>query len=429
VLIGTSSVIINVLNGTPTPTPTPTSTPMPTPTPTPIALLTITSPASGATVSGSIPIAAQTNSQVIWVNFYINNNYVASSPPYTYSWLSSTVPNGQQAITVKGFASGGILLASSAINVNVQNGVPSASPTATPTPTPTSTPTPSPPPTSTPPIASLTGDASKISGADTNIAHFGTYSGTGNTGAGYSLIGGPLLTDEQAASFVKPTQQSIVETDSTACITSTTADCFGPTMATSNAHQNSYFMNVAVPNSANYLPQLNSFYSAYVGSSWQMVADRIDGACPMTNPTTAEILQWAANKWGINPILYYAEAVQEGNWNQVTLGDYGTSSGVLQLADLNTTQKPNHAFPGFAGLGADLSRQNTCFNADFYGAHLYASWKGLNGEVTNGDIGTAIQSWYQGAAAAPGTYTSSVYSFIDGQTWVSMYFNNIAPPL
>jgi hypothetical protein len=200
-------------------------------------------------------------------------------------------------------------------------------------------------------------------------------------------------------------------------------------MATSNAYQKSYFMNVAVPNAANYLAQLNSFYSAYVGSSWQTVADRIDGACPMTNPTTAEILQWAAIKWGINPILYYAEGVQEGDWNQVSLGDYGTSSGVLQLADLNNAQKPNHAFPGFSGLGANLGRQNTCFNADFYGAHLYASWKGLNGEVTNGDIGTAIQSWYQGASAAPGTYTASVYSIIDGQNWVSMYFNNIAPPL
>src|SRR4029077_9030619 len=51
----------------------------------------ITSPQSGATVSGTVPITAQTTSQVTWVNFYVDNSWIASSPPYTDTWLSSTV--------------------------------------------------------------------------------------------------------------------------------------------------------------------------------------------------------------------------------------------------------------------------------------------------------------------------------------------------
>jgi hypothetical protein len=43
-------------------------------------------------------------------------------------------------------------------------------------------------------------------------------------------------------------------------------------------------------------------------AQWGGVSARNDGGCPMAIPTTAEILQWAKNKWRINPLLRYAEA-------------------------------------------------------------------------------------------------------------------------
>ena len=99
------------------------------------------------------------------------------------------------------------------------------------------------------------------------------------------------------------------------------------------------------------------------------------------------MLQWAANKWGLNPLLLYAEAVQEGQWDQASLGDVadgiGTSAGVLQVADRNTASKSQHAPPGFTGSSASIARQNTCFNADFYSAQL---WAVFNGQLGKGPI-------------------------------------------
>jgi Big-like domain-containing protein len=45
------------------------------------AAAAISSPLSGATVSGSVPITAQISSSVSWVNFYVDNGWIASSPP------------------------------------------------------------------------------------------------------------------------------------------------------------------------------------------------------------------------------------------------------------------------------------------------------------------------------------------------------------
>src|SRR5262249_50825826 len=160
-------------------------------------------------------------------------------------------------------------------------------------------------------------------------------------------------------------QESQIETGST-----------GP----GNAAANNYFNLIASTNPSSYLNQLQAsdgFYAAFVGSGWQAEAERIDGACPMAHPTTAEVLQWAGNEWGINPLLMYAEATVESHWDQTGIGDNGRSSGVLQVADRGS----GHAWPGFSGSGSMLARESTCFNADFYGARLYSAFHGLTGET------------------------------------------------
>jgi hypothetical protein len=266
---------------------------------------------------------------------------------------------------------------------------------------------------------------------DTNPADFGKYDAAGGAGPdGVGLIGGPLLTDTEAAALVVSTQESTVET--------------GPNGAANEA-DNSYFEAVAVPNPNPYVAAVQAVWAAYPvnasapDESYGGAALRIDGACPMSNPTTAEVLQWAANKWGINPILLYAEATQEGNWDQTTEGDCGEStcdaadglsSGVLQVGDRNTTARPYHAFPGLSsGLGDELDRENTCYNADYYAAYEWATFNGLTGFAPAGDIGAAIQSWYQGNTTGAGTYTTSVYDHITSGDWIDLYFDGVAPPL
>ena len=112
--------------------------------------VTITSPKSGATVSGPVSIAVQSGGKVSWLDYYVDSIWIASVVPHSSDvWNSATVPNGEQVISVKGFASNGTLLSTSAVNVSVQNVTPTPSPTNAPSPTPTSTPAPTPTPSGT----------------------------------------------------------------------------------------------------------------------------------------------------------------------------------------------------------------------------------------------------------------------------------------
>ncbi|MGA9724925.1 MAG: Ig-like domain-containing protein, partial [Candidatus Binatus sp.] len=139
-LIGTADRSVRVKNKkTPTPTPTPVATPTPT------GQVTIMSPLTGATVSGTVSIAVQNVEPVSWVNFYVDGTWVASSPPFTLAWNSNSVGNGQHSIAVNGYNDSNALIGTAAVNLNVQNGA-----AATPTPTVTSTSTPTALPTSTP---------------------------------------------------------------------------------------------------------------------------------------------------------------------------------------------------------------------------------------------------------------------------------------
>ncbi len=147
--VGSDSITVDVENGTSTstptvtasrtptpiaPTPTPTPTPIPpTPTPTPIAptptpsptpasgAVAITAPTNGATVSGTVSIVTTKSSKVQWENIYIDGNYLASSPPTTFSWDSTTVSNGSHTILAKGFNSSRTVVGKASVTVNVQN--------------------------------------------------------------------------------------------------------------------------------------------------------------------------------------------------------------------------------------------------------------------------------------------------------------------
>jgi hypothetical protein len=274
-------------------------------------------------------------------------------------------------------------------------------------------------------IPKLTGSAAYIPAADTDSRHYGRYNAAGGGGAGIGLIGGPLLSDAEAAAFVVPTQRSTVELGMRCNGCGNSKIPNGP----ANAAANNYFNLMASTNPSNYLYQLaakDGFWNT--AAPWGGVSRRIDGACPIANPTTAEILQWAANKWGINPLLLYAEATQDGNWDNTSIGDDGCSSGVCQIADRDTSSHPEHAFPGFAGAGAMLARENTCFNADFFAAHMYAAFHGLTGECPAGDIGTAIQTWAVGHTSGPGAYTKLLYNHIRDELWVTMYFQGQRVP-
>ena len=133
---------------TPTPAPTAVATPPPSPTivPTPAptsAAVIITAPGDEAHVEGTISIAAIKSAGCQWFNFYVDGAYIASSPPSSILWDSTSVADGTHTLSVKGFDASHNMIANPAINVIVDNvaGVPSptATPSTAPTPKPTAT--------------------------------------------------------------------------------------------------------------------------------------------------------------------------------------------------------------------------------------------------------------------------------------------------
>src|SRR5271156_2610963 len=117
---------------------------LPTATPTP-APVTITSPASGSTVSGVVTFTCANPGGTAYL--YIDEKFVAYS---TYSWDTTKFTNGSHYLLCNGYRNGS-LVGSAAENVTVSNKAPTPTPTPSRTPTPTPTPsTPTPTPTVTP---------------------------------------------------------------------------------------------------------------------------------------------------------------------------------------------------------------------------------------------------------------------------------------
>lgn len=191
-------------------------------------------------------------------------------------------------------------------------------------------------------------------------------------------------------------------------------------MDNSNAATNAFYYNNG--SSAAYANQLASFHAAWGNDP---VMNRVDGACNLgPNPTTAEVLQWAADKWGISPLVTYAEATNDSRWNQHAVGDYGCSIGIAQVAFCDNAERRNHVIRGLNG--SPLPGENTCFAIDLYAAFIYKRVSG--GGCAHGNIDIAIQQWARGGGVcSPGTYSQDNCASIASQNW-SQYFGGQTVP-
>jgi Bacterial Ig domain len=83
--------------------------------------VTITAPSNATTVSGTVSITTVVTSSMQWISIYIDGNYFTSSPPFSFSWDSTTVPNGSHTISAKAFNGTG-QIGSDSKTVTVANG-------------------------------------------------------------------------------------------------------------------------------------------------------------------------------------------------------------------------------------------------------------------------------------------------------------------
>jgi autotransporter family porin len=132
--------------------------------------------------------------------------------------------------------------------------------------------------------------------------------------------------------------------------------------------------------------------------------------------TTDDIIQWAAWKWGIDEDVMRAVAVQESDWRQSMVGDGGVSFGMFQVkSQLAGSDGWEGTFP--------LSRDDTAFNADYYGRAIRSCYDGretwLGGGYSAGDFWDCIGWWFSGDWQDSGgrNYVASVKRWLAERTW------------
>ncbi|MGH3765011.1 MAG: hypothetical protein ACRDTX_07660 [Pseudonocardiaceae bacterium] len=156
----------------------------------------------------------------------------------------------------------------------------------------------------------------------------------------------------------------------------------------------------------------------------RQLVSRIDGKF---TGTTEEILAWGACKWGLDPDLVRAVAVQESDWRQSTVSDESndagdcvggarppcpTSFGIMQL---------KHTFlPG----SYPLSQRSTAFNVDYYGARIRSCYEGwvtyLHDDYGPGDIWHCVGWHWSGHWKDRGSqrYIQRVQGYLDRKPWL-----------
>ena len=140
--------------------------------------------------------------------------------------------------------------------------------------------------------------------------------------------------------------------------------------------------------------------------------------------TTDEILRWGACKWGLDENTLRAVAVQESYWHQSTVGDNGSSFGLMQVKDHTSDGKPDFG-------GYPWTHKSTPLNVDFYGAWIRscldgdfydgADWLYHGRKVTN-DLWGCVGAWFSGSwhDGDAESYVSQVQQILAKKGWLSL---------
>ncbi len=218
---------------------------------------------------------------------------------------------------------------------------------------------------------------------------------------------------------------------------------------------------VAYPAANDYVPtlaQVRAFRSARSNSGQTNVQfnpyyQYVDGRDGMENPSTDDLIQWAAHKWGIPENWLRAEYVYESYWNQFMLGDdtpvpagwyhrYPSQSrvshtpGVYQ--SLGITQL-RWAPDGSLHPGTEPLRwSSTAFNVDYQAATLRFYYDNPQGSRSSWGDGSyvpcqawdSIGAWYRPYPwNNPGQhgYSHAVQGLLSHREWTSSSFVGWSP--
>jgi hypothetical protein len=210
--------------------------------------------------------------------------------------------------------------------------------------------------------------------------------------------------------------------------------------------------NYYVPNST----ELQAFLSAKNSNNQTPVQANpyyqyVDGLDGLTNPSTDDLVQWAAHKWGIPEDWLRAQYVQETSWNQFGLGDQatetssdyaqypvqarvaGSSTDVFESMGISQIKwRPN----GTVGAGSEPLRwKSTAFNMDVQAANVRFYYDDPNSLRTAwGDPSyvrcqqwNSVGAWFEPYPwnnSGQQTYASQVQTHLNNRDWTTTSFIN-----
>lgn len=180
----------------------------------------------------------------------------------------------------------------------------------------------------------------------------------------------------------------------------------------------------------------------------------VDGRDGLHRPTTDDLIQWAAHKWGIPEDWLRAEYVQESYWNQFMLGD-STPVGRGQYGRYPSQSRVRRSTDVYQSLGITQVRWvpggslhsgteplrwlSTAFNIDYQAATLRFYYD--NPEDTrsqwNDPSYRPCQQWkslgawfdpYPWSNSGQATYVRSVRQLLAHRVWTSTSFIGWSPP-
>jgi hypothetical protein len=183
--------------------------------------------------------------------------------------------------------------------------------------------------------------------------------------------------------------------------------------------------------------ELNRFrtYSPTWGACGDALKAQVTGNHGLADPTTDELIQWAAHKWGIDEDIVRGVTDLESRWHQQSSGDWDAATGEdmsYGITSVRRNSQGDGSAPTWDGT-FPLSRDSTAFNLDYWAAtvrHYFegcAQWLNTverSRDYAAGDMWGSIGAWYSGRWHDAGTeyYVGEVKTRIAQGVWEAQWF-------
>lgn len=166
----------------------------------------------------------------------------------------------------------------------------------------------------------------------------------------------------------------------------------------------------------------------------------VSGQSHLSNPSTDDLIQWGAAKWGVPVDWLRAEYVQESNWNQSGVGDFRSGTEVCgqpsyafanngTYTSLGITQVKHYCNES-QGTGSEPLRwKSTAFNIDYQLANVryyfdgLCSWCGTG--YSAGQQWPSIGAWFSPSPwnnSGAVDYQNKVKAILAEQRWAKAGF-------